>query len=396
MSRRAFLIAATAVAVLSDAMLGPFYPRLFAGLGVTDERHVGAYVAATCLAVIVVFPGWARLAAKVPTLTILLVTQLVAGLLGGACFFAPTLAAFWIASIAMVAFKGSYLLIYPYLLSLEPKSRHERTIGLLTVIVHLGSIGGALLGGTVLELWSPRHAFLFMSFGDFVQMAGCLAVFRGAGHEERPEPSAALVTVAENGPTRSPSQVLGRLAAVHFAFYFCVFLPRPFFAGQWAAESNVDNAILSGIVFAIPALVSLVALSLDARSKGSSARASNVLGAIALGIVGFAMQSLPSPAAIVLGRCISGWALFRAMVRLDLLVFDVSQPAAYASDFARINVFQQLGAMVAAYGAGAISSALGNRFAFGVAALGLGVTALVHAKLFPTVPSHDPEGVAAS
>lgn len=396
MTRRLLMLATTAIAVWSDSMLAPFYPRLFAeAFGVTDPRAVGAYVAATCLVVLLAYPGWARLADRVPTLSILVATQLAAGLLSIACAVAPDLASFLVASLGMLVFKASYLLVYPYLLRVEPKSSHARTIGVLTVIVHLGAIGGATVGGAVLELAQARDAFLVMAAGDFAQMAACAAIVRGlvpsgtqgASAEDDAEPP------TDGAARATPAATLARLGAVMFLFYFCVFLPRPFFAEYWVERSGRASDVLAGLAFAIPAWMSLLALAADGRSSKHASPGVSPSVAMAAAVVGLALQALPSVPAIVAGRCISGLAIFRAMVRLDAILFEISHPSAYAADFGRINVCQQLGALTAAFVAGGVRASAGGAGVFALAAAGLAGTAIVHARFFraETSPA-EPEG----
>jgi len=382
---RFLLLASTAIAVVSDTMLAPFQPRLFAeSFGVHDERHVGAYIAMTCFAVIAAFPIWARVARRIPTLKLLVVTQLAAGSLSIGCYFAPSLMSFWLLAMAMVGFKASYLLVYPYLLSLEAKESHERTIGILTVLLHLGAIAGASLGGAVLELASPRHAFLVMAGGDLLQMAACLVLLRDGLHRTGNEDASATDDMPAPGVV-TPRTLIARLSVVMFLFYFCTFLPRPFFATYWASVSPGARDVVTGFVYAIPAFVALAVLGIDARRAAS--RTPNLVVAIVVGIPGLLLQTIPTPATIVLGRMLFGYSLFRAMVGLDLALFQVSHPTAYASDFATINFFQQLGALVAAYASGALVATFGERAVFAVSAAGIALTALLQARLSIPRPS---------
>jgi len=89
------------------------------------------------------FPLWAAAAKHIPMLRLLIYTQFAAGVLSILCYESDSLPDFWFVSLLMQVFKGSYLLIYPFVMSLEHKDRHGGTIGLLSVIVHLGAIAGA-------------------------------------------------------------------------------------------------------------------------------------------------------------------------------------------------------------------------------------------------------------
>ena len=74
-----------------------------------------------------------------------------------------------------------------------------------------------------------------------------------------------------------------------------------------------------------------------------------------------------------------GWALYQVTVRLDALLFELSSPEHYAVDFSKINIFQCLGNMGSAYGAGLLVSHYGQAMPFWVGAAGL----LLTAALFP-------------
>ncbi|WP_394844685.1 MFS transporter [Pendulispora brunnea] len=369
MKLKSFLVSTTAIAVVSDSMLIPFYPQFFAdAFGVTDPRHVGIYLAATCFTVMLAFPGWALLAKKVPPLRVLLFTQLAAGLLSIGCYGCTNVVAFWLVSLGMLVFKASYLLIYPYVMSLEDKANHAATIGLLSVIVHLGGIAGALLGGAVLQAFEPRHAFLVMAAGDFLQMGVCLFSF-GSAAASKGEP------VAEAAPsTPARKGMVHRLGLVMFVFYFSAFLVRPFFATYWESISSFRSPVVAGFVFAIPGLVALLALWLR---KGDTA----IPLAIVLGTLGLLLQAAPFAPVVLVGRCVFGWALFHAIVKLDLLLFELSTPESYATDFSKINICQQLGVLVSSFTAGTLVVSHGLRIPFFAAAVGFVLTLVSYGRL---------------
>ena len=181
MTLRTCLIMMTALAVITDNLIIPFYPQYFAErFDNPPEQHVGLYLAVVSLVVMAVFPLWARLAKRVHPVRILISAQLMAGSLTAACYFIDSLPLFWVVSLLMVVFKGSYLLMYPYVMGLVGADQQVRTIGLLSVVVHLGAIAGATLGGGVLHYLSPARMFVLMGLMDFVQMAVSLLLLRQA------------------------------------------------------------------------------------------------------------------------------------------------------------------------------------------------------------------------
>lgn len=369
------LSAMIAVSVVSDSMLLPFYPQYFlSAFGDGDPRQVGYYLAAVCGVVMAAFPIWAAAAKKVPVLRLLIYSQFAAGLLSILCYSAATLRDFWLISLTMMTFKASYLLIYPHILALEDKAKHTGTIGALSVIVHLGAIAGATAGGFVLEWLDAREAFLLMALGDFLQMAVCMLL-----PAKTPAPSPAARTLT--------SGLVYKLGLVMLLYYFSAYLIRPFFARYWESVADWNGTIVSGLVFAIPGWMALLALGVGHFVRRRQSRPfDGILPAAFIGIVGLLLQAYPEPWIILAGRCLFGWSLFKATVRLDALLFELSTPDAYAADFSKIYCFQTSGVLLASFAAGALVSHQGLQLPFLVGAAGLLMTACCYALLFKTGP----------
>ncbi|TDR56012.1 putative MFS family arabinose efflux permease [Halomonas ventosae] len=371
MSPTPWLVAVTAVAVVSDAMLLPFYPQFFAErFGVSDPSHVGGYLAMSCLVVMLALPAWARLARRVGTLRLLIGTQVAAGCLSLSCAVVTSLPWFWGLSMAMLVAKASYLLVYPYLMHFEPQDRHASLIGLLSVVVHAGGILGAVIGGLVLEHWQAAQVFRVMAGSDALQVAVCLLLLkRGRA------PHAAHATP----PAPGTSGAILRLGVVMLLFTFSAYLARPFFARYWELASGLPGEVLAGAVFAIPGGVAVALLALDLLGRRPSGQA--IAAPLAIGLTGLLLQASGEIAAILAGRLLFGWTLFRVTVRLEVRIFQLSTPARYASDFSKIHVFQGLGMLVASWGAGRLVDAQGLASPFLVAALGFVLCALAHRLL---------------
>ena len=177
-SIKTILILMTAAAVISDAVLMPFYPQFFAErFAITDSTYVGNYIAWVCIVVMLAFPVWARLAKHINDIYLLLIGQTGATLLAVGCFYVDSLLQFWCVSLAMFVCKASYLLIYPLIMRLESAEQQEQTIGYVSVIVHLGFILGALVGGYVLEFHRAEMIYWYIAGGDFAQLLLCLYLY---------------------------------------------------------------------------------------------------------------------------------------------------------------------------------------------------------------------------
>ncbi|GGM01678.1 MFS transporter [Pseudomonas asuensis] len=374
MNLRTSLIAMTALAVISDTMLIPFYPQYFASrFGETRPEHVGAYLAAICFTVMLALPVWARVARRVHPVRLLIWTQLAAGLLCLYCYWASTLLEFWLVSLGMIVFKGSYLLMYPYVMSMEDAKNHTQTIGTLSVVVHFGAILGAVVGGLVLQVLEPRDVFVVMALGDFLQMTICGRLLRQLPPQAK--------------PARALEQRTGcvwpiyRLCLLMLLFYFSGYLVKPFFTVYWEQAAKVDHTALTGMVYAIPGGMALLGLWLNRRT-GSRQQA--LPGAMLLGVVGLLLQSGGYPVLIVMGQCLYGWSMFQVTVRLDALLFELSTPEAYAADYSKINFFQQLGVVGSSFAAGSLVSTFGLAIPFVVGAAGFALTALAYPLLVHT------------
>jgi hypothetical protein len=372
MSAKTTLVWLTSIAVISDALLHPFYPQYFAEvLGIRSAHHVGLYVAASSLTVLLAFPLWARVAAAgVSVFRLLVVTQVVAALFSLAAGAVTSWGPFWLLSLAMLAFKASYLLIYPFVLSLEGERHHLGTISLLAFVVHAGSTVAALLAGLVMQWWPARLLFVFMALGDLLQTALCLRLFSWRAPLQAPD----APELETNVPTaRAPSrgEVL-RLGVVMFVLCFGGYLTEPFFAAYWEGVSRDGHRLLSGFAFAVPGLAALGALVCNRRAAQTQAPGRREIGLALVGAaVGLLLQCHREVPLLLLGRALFGWAAFQATVRLDLLLFRASTPSRYALDFGQINLAQGLGVLLASCAAGPLFGGDGGRRPFWVAALAL-------------------------
>lgn len=373
---RIAIVVMSAFAVVSDAVLIAFYPQFFASrYGITSEFHVGAYIAAISIAVMFTLPLWARVARRVETMQLLLVTQCAAGVLCVASAFAESLVGYWVLSMLMFMCKSSYLLMYPYLMRLEKPEDHGHTIGLLSVVVHLGGIFGAVAGGWLLQSVDPTACLWLMAGGDFAQMLVC-AWLIGSGRVVK----VLGIEPASNAPAarRGVGARIVVLCFITLTFTFSAYLVRPFFSVYWQQVSPGSLAAESGMVFAIPGAVALVALFIN---KHASRRFDHVLANLLLGSVGLLMQAAPSEPLILLGRVLYGWSMFQLVVKFEVVLFRFSKPDDYARDFSVFNFFQNLGVLLSSFAAGALVGPLGIAVTFVIASAFLLLTAALDALL---------------
>ena len=376
----------TLVAVISDYLLHPFYPQFFAlRFGKNDPEQVGYYFAALCFMVMIAFPVWAYLSKKVAELRILVVTQCIAGLLALYCFRTSSYVTFWIVSLVMVLFKGSYLLMYPYILKIVSKEEHPHTIGVLSVVVHLGGIVGAVLGGLTVDLIDARYIFLIMASGDFIQMGMSAYLLKSKKYNT----AQIKEETAERKETESvfPKGYILKIGLITMILYFSDFLIRPFFVRYWEHISEFDSGLISGGIYAIPGLVALMALYFNSKrfpEKGPP----GIAGILSIGAIGLFVQGLPSELAIIVGRILYGWAIFQSVVTFDVILFKYSTPESYAMDYSKVHFFQNLGVLLSSFSVGLLVEFKGLYVPFYVAFFGFLLTLGTYILLLrtPAVP----------
>ncbi|CAL2103909.1 MFS transporter [Tenacibaculum sp. 190130A14a] len=371
----------TLVAVVSDYLLHPFYPQFFElRFGMTNPKNVGYYFAAICFMVMIAFPFWAYVSKKVSELNILVYTQAVAGVLAIYCYYTTSYINFWIVSLIMVLFKGSYLLVYPYILKIITKVEHPSTIGLLSVVVHLGGILGAVLGGITVDYIAPSSIFLIMAAGDFIQMTMSAYLLRSKKYAT----DLIISEEPENADKKFiPKGFILKLGLITLILYFSDFLIRPFFSLYWESFSAFKSKLVSGTIYAIPGFVALVALWINNKRKAHGHQ--GIINALFIGLIGLLLQGIPYDGVVVLGRVVYGWAIFQGVVKFDILLFELSTPESYSVDYSKIHFFQNLGVLLASLNVGIIVDNFGLQMPFAIALGGFSLTLVLYFFVFKSV-----------
>ena len=386
------LILLTLVSVVADSMLLPFYPQFFSQeFNQSNPQHAGYYIAACCFTVMMAFPVWARIAKKVNELHLWVYTQIISGILGVCCFYVESLLWFWILSQAMLIFKASYLLIYPFVMRLEEHDKHLGVASLFSVLMHFGAIGGAILGGVFLEYNNPRSVYILMAATDALQVVICsFLIFTRKVPFLQPVNTS---TTEESSPDNEASQqalasletgkrFLLSLGIISALFYCSAFLIRPFFSTYWQSVSASDNAVSAAFIYSIPAWVALLGLWFNHRRQGEVNHYRIILTSLCFAVIGVGLQSMEHVISIIVGRCIFGWALFQITVRLEVVMFEFAHKDNYGVDFSKIYIFQNIGVLTASFGVGSLVSWGALQMPFWVSLGGFMVTVAVFCALF--------------
>ncbi|NQY63259.1 MAG: MFS transporter [Alteromonadaceae bacterium] len=387
------LILLTLISVVCDTMILPFYPQFFLQkFGITSSFHVGSYIAACCFTVMLAFPLWAKLAKRIHELQLWIVTQLIAGSLGIACYFITDISLFWLITQCMFVFKASYLLIYPFVLRLEEKDQHLGIVGLFSVLMHFGGIGGAVLGGAILDKFDPSSLFLIMAFGDFIQVFICLFLHKKLKVRWQIMPAQA----SAHKRNKIPSFIIS-IGLISLFVYFSAFLARPYFALYWQQISQIDSQVLAGIIYAIPAWIALYCLYLNHRKSAVKANyQKDIAFALLIAACGLCLQGTSLWYLIVFDRCLLGYAMFIVTVKLEVLLFSKSEPSHYAEDFAKVHFMQNLGVIAASFTVGSLVTTQHYHIPFFVAASGFLITFLLAYFIYLRINTADPKSMEPS
>ncbi|WP_288430821.1 MFS transporter [uncultured Agrobacterium sp.] len=375
---RSALLAMTAIAVISDTMLLPYYPQLFeARFMISSSLTVGIYLASISLAVMLAFPIWVAITKKRDTLSVLVWTQLAAGALSIGCYTADDIASFWAFSIIMVCFKASYLLMYPYVIAMQPLEKHATTIGALAVIVHFGGIVGAVSGSEIVESYGYATPYVVMALGDFVQAAICAFLLQAG---TRPTAEAKTVETSENALplSRDEKRNFASLLGIMLLFYFGFYMSMPFMTLWWQTVAGAPMQHWAGLVYAIPGFAAIAVLAWDhKRGKAAQVWRRNETGLL-LTSIGIAVQAFPHPASIVIGRIIFGIGVYYVTIGLDAVFFERAHKSRYASGFSLLNIARNSGVMLAATASGLLVQQAGEGTPFVVAAVTVLATLLLY------------------
>ncbi len=383
MNLKTSLIILTLISVICDTMVLPFYPQFFSvAFGIDSAMHTGIYIAASCITVMLLFPFWARVAKRINEIHLWVYTQLASMLLGISCYWVSDLVSFWILSQLMLAFKASYLLIYPFVMRLESRDRHLGVASLFSVLMHFGAIGGALVGGVFLQWFSAKALYLVMAIGDALQVMVCfwlIQKYRIAktdvaelkGSEQAEAQQALHYHWFSNFRLKPFVLQIGLLSLL---FYFAAFTIRPFLALYWENIAQMDHRVISGLVYSLPAWVALLGLYINIKQQRALNVYQRIYWALFWAILGCLIQSSSNEWFFIAGRLIFAWGLFQITVNLEVLLFELSKPEDFANDYSQVHLFQNIGVILASLSTAYLVATLSASWPFYSAALLLVIT----------------------
>jgi MFS transporter, DHA1 family, multidrug resistance protein len=331
-------------ATVADMLMVPYYPQFFQQLyGVTDPQYVGMLIALCRVMMLLTYPAWARLSQSVATVQILVYTQALAGLAGVACLLAPNEGLFLVFSMISVAFKSSYLLIYPLLVNLSGRGRQTQMVSRYGLIIHSATVVAAIAGGLLLDYADPVYLLGIKIGADWIQMGMSwwllknvpLAVTdREGAQQDQPK-----------GNKRGSGYGIVWLV---FLYHTSISLIRPYFTRFLEGLSFDLNATGQGMLFVLPAVMSMVAalgykkLRLDAPIQKVI-----VLASVVMVLATWMQVAGHSLLLLISGRICYGLALFLVQAGMDLVVFRSSRSGEMAWNYRLVTTATNAALIVA-------------------------------------------------
>jgi MFS family permease len=351
--------------VFTETLFAPFYPQLFAkAFGVEQLEYAGLYVAACRLTVVAFAPVWAWLSRRFNIQWLLLMSQL-----GTAAFTAclPATASetqFLLLSVALLAFKSGYLLVYSLAVKLAGEERRAQAVGTYQGLFHLAIITSTLASAWAIQLIAPLRLFYAVALLDLVQALVCLyALSRiSVGGQLAARPASGMPGL---------TGLLIPIGFLVFTFHLASNVIRPYFTAFTGAETGLAlSPDTSAALFLLPSAMALAVMPVVRRLGRCRNQAVLYTLAVALLSASTLLQGLAKDLiSLLVGRIAFGLFFVVAQALLEIRLFRESGTNLHFNY--GVMVVVQNGALLVAP---ALASALAG--AFGLAAPLLGAAAI--------------------
>ena len=351
--------------VFTETLFAPFYPQLFTKVFEVEQlEYAGLYVAVCRLTVVAFAPVWAWLSRRFNIQWLLLMSQL-----GTAAFTAclPATASgtqFLLLSVALLAFKSGYLLVYSLAVKLAGEKRRAQAVGTYQGLFHLAIIASTLASAWAIQLVAPLRLFYAVALLDLVQALLCLYAL-------------SRVSVGGQPAARSTSEMPGLtgllipIGFLVFTFHLASNVIRPYFTAFTGAEMGFALSPDTGaVLFLLPSAMALAVMPAVCRLGRCRNQTVLYTSAIALLSASTLLQGLAKDLIwLLVGRIGFGLFLVVAQALLETRLFRENSTNLHFNYGVMVAV--QNGALLAAP---VLASALVD--AFGLAAPLLGAAAI--------------------
>ncbi|MFG2796588.1 MFS transporter [Streptomyces pseudovenezuelae] len=340
--------------VASFAALGlpPYLTEILPELGDRQARWAGVlYVVPTVFGALFA-PLWGRLADRFGRKRLLLRAQLgltLSFLLAG---WADSLVTFTLALILQGVLGGTFAASNGYLGAALEGPALSRALTLMQGSARAALVFAPVVVGSLSGWLSPHRQYALLAVLPLTAALLLAAL---------PEPTAAQAPVSRPEPAAGagPPVSLKTLYSLEFAFVFSTVVSFPYLIALVDERLPGTSPLLSGILFALPHLVYLVAALAVHTAFQDRPRTGIVLGftCVALGLAGHGLAG--SLAALVTVRLLLGVGLTLGLVCLQVLAAECVKGRAPGGLFGSLEFFSKAGAVAAGLAAAVGSARFG-------------------------------------
>ncbi|NJN74102.1 MAG: MFS transporter [Limnothrix sp. RL_2_0] len=343
------LFVCTFTYIFSEVLLAPFYPVFFEKVfGIEDLTYTGFYIFICRMTVVLTAPFWGFFSNKLNIKTLLYCGQICSALVCVAITLTQNVTQFTIATVILLLFRSSFVILYPLIIQLGGEQRRETIAGTYQAVFHTGIVVSSIAGIWIIQLDNPLNAFFIVALLDVLQFALCWSFLEN--------PSEMKKETKEIPDRTKPVDILQTswilipaIGVIGLLFQFVHNLVRPYFV-SYVTEAGYFGTTLTtgGVLFAIPSVMAIAALPFI-RSYAKPHRipllytVGSVLLAVTLLIQGIT-NSLPL---FIFSRVVYGFFLAVTQAALELYLFNNSDPEKIPLNYTLMFAFANVGLVLA-------------------------------------------------
>ncbi|AFY40277.1 major facilitator superfamily MFS_1 [[Leptolyngbya] sp. PCC 7376] len=339
------LFVCTFTYIFSEVLLAPFYPVFFEKVfGVEDLTYTGFYIFICRMTVVVTAPFWGFFSNKLNIKTLLYCGQICSALVCVFMTFTQNVTQFTIATVILLLFRSSFVILYPLIIQLGGEQRRETIAGTYQAVFHSGIVISSIAGIWIIQLENPLNAFFVVALLDILQFALCWFFLEDLPKKE----VIANDSKSETKTTdilQSNWALIPAIGVIGLLFQFIHNLVRPYFV-SYVTEADYFGTTLTtgGILFAIPSVMAIAALPfIRSYAKPHRIPMLYTIGSLLLAVTLLVQGSTNSLSLFVFSRVIYGFFLAVTQAALELYLFNNSDPEKIPLNYTLMFAFANVG-----------------------------------------------------
>ena len=339
------LFACTFTYIFSEVLLAPFYPVFFEKVfGVEDLSYTGFYIFICRMTVVLTAPFWGFFSNRLNIKILLYSGQICSALVCIAITLTQNVTQFTIATVILLLFRSSFVILYPLIIQLGGEERREMIAGTYQAVFHTGIVISSIAGVWIIRLPNPLNAFFIVALLDMLQFALCWFFLEVSSEKKQ-----STKKVQSDNPPIDILQThwtfIPAIGMICLLFQFIHNLVRPYFV-SYVTEADYFGTTLTtgGILFAIPSVMAIAALPfIRSYAKPHRIPLLYTIGSLLLAVTLLIQGSTNSLSLFVFSRVIYGFFLAVTQAALELYLFNNSDPQNISFNYTLMFAFANIG-----------------------------------------------------